>query len=91
MKNLFLDGSLLIVADAVMGHENEKNELIYSNQTGQCLLKNVRIENEGIDWNAEDHLFWKHDIKRRESLTIHLCGHSRFEAQNVTFKGDQYN
>ena len=51
-------------------------------------MKNVRIENAGIDWNAEDHLFWKHEIKRRSSLTIHLQGHSRFEAENVTFKGD---
>lgn len=88
MKNLFLDGSLLIFADAVMGHTDEEETLVYSHRTGQCILKNVRVENDGIDWNAEDHLFWKHDIKRCESLTLHLRGNSRFEAQDVTFKGD---
>ncbi len=88
MKGLFLDGSLLIFADNLMGHKDPKGQLVYSNHTGQCSLKNVRIENAGIDWNAEDHLFWKHEIKRRSSLTIHLQGHSRFQAENVTFKGD---
>jgi len=89
MKNLSLDGSLLIFAERIMGHVDSSGHLVNSNQTGQCVLKNVRIENEGIDWNAEDHLFWKHEINRKASLTIHLKGHSRFEAQNVTFKGDQ--
>jgi len=88
LKNLFLDGSLLIFADNLMGHKDTQGQLAYSNRTGQCCLKNVRIQNEGIDWNAEDHLFWKHEIKRRASLTIHLVGHSRFEAENVTFTGD---
>ena len=89
MKDFFLDGSLLIFAEAVMGHTDKEGRLVYSPQTGQCILKNVRIENKGIDWNDENHIFWKHDIKRRESLTIHLHGNSRFEAENVMFKGNQ--
>ena len=89
IKNLFLRGSLLILADRIMGHSDRAGHLVYSHQTGQCILKNVWIENEGIDWNGEDHLFWKHEIKRKASLTIHLKGHSRFEAENVLFKGNQ--
>ena len=88
MKNLLLDGSLLIFADNVIGHADELGILKYSNRTGQCSLKNVRIENEGIDWHAEGHLLWKHEISRKASLTIHLKGHSRFEAENVIFKGN---
>ena len=53
------------------------------------MLKNVRVENEGIDWNADEHLFWKHEVKRKASLTILLSGHCRFEANDVTFYGDQ--
>jgi len=89
MHDLFLDGSLLIFAEAIMGHLDDEGHLVYSNQTGQCNLKNVRVENEGIDWNADNHLFWKHEIKRQASLTIHLKGHSRFDADGVTFKGNQ--
>jgi hypothetical protein len=89
MHTLFLKGSLLIFAENVMGHEGSDETVTYSSKTGQCILENVRVENQGINWGANDHLFWKHEISRKESLTIRLKGHSRFEARNITFKGNQ--
>lgn len=85
-ENLELSGSLLIQATHLMGHK-EKDILRYSDQTGRCILKNVRVENEGIDWE-EDHLFWRHDIKRKEALKIILHGRSAFIAEGVTLQGD---
>lgn len=86
LKNLTLEGSLLIHATDVMGHK-EEGVLKYSEKTGQCLLKNVRVVNAGIDWE-EDHLFWRHDVKRRGGLTIVLHGHSRFIAEDLIIEGN---
>jgi UTP---glucose-1-phosphate uridylyltransferase len=87
LKNLELRGSLLIHAQRVMGHVDEEGHLQYSDFTGQCSLKNVRVENRGIDWE-KDHLFWKHEIKRTAALKIVLHGHSQFVAEDVTIHGD---
>ncbi|MBF5059746.1 UTP--glucose-1-phosphate uridylyltransferase [Candidatus Neptunochlamydia vexilliferae] len=87
IENLTLEGSLLIDATNIMGHQ-EEGLLRYSDQTGQCILKNVTVKNEGIDWEEEDHLFWKHEVKRRSALKVVLHGHSQFIAENVTLRGD---
>ncbi len=87
IENLTLEGSLLIHATNIMGHK-EEGVLRYSDQTGQCILKNVTIKNGGIAWEEEDHLFWKHEVKRRSALKIVLHGHSQFIAENVTLEGD---
>ena len=89
IATLELKGSLLITATSIMGHTDDKGQLYYSNRTGQCILRRVRVENRGIDWN-DDHLFWKHDVKRSESLQIELQGHAQFVAEDVTLKGDQH-
>ncbi len=89
IKNLFLEGSLLILANAVHGHHH-LGKRIYSNKTGQCILENIHVQNQGIDWDAKDHLFWKHVMKRKESVIIELLGHSRFEARNVIFRGNHF-
>lgn len=86
LENLSLDGSLLIHATDPMGHI-EKGILKYSNQTGRCQLKNIRVNNGGIDWD-EDHLFWKHEVKRVAALKIVLHGNSEFYAENITIDGD---
>ena len=86
LKDLNLEGSLLIHATDVMGHK-EEGLLTYSEKTGQCVLENVHVVNEGIDWE-ENHLFWRHDVKRCSSLTITLHGHSRFVAKDLTISGD---
>ncbi len=86
LDSLQLDGSLLIHATDPLGHL-ENGILKYSNQTGQCYLKNVRVKNGGIDWE-EDHLFWKHEVKREAALKIVLHGHSQFFAEAITIEGD---
>ena len=86
IENLSLEGSLLIHAENVMGHR-EEGVLKYSEKTGQCILENVRVLNEGIDWE-EDHLFWKHEVKRKGSLKITLHGHSRFVAKDIEIVGN---
>ncbi|QVL58131.1 MAG: UTP--glucose-1-phosphate uridylyltransferase [Simkaniaceae bacterium] len=86
LENLSLDGSLLIHATDPVGHI-EKGILNYSNQTGRCHLKNICVKNGGIDWE-EDHLFWKHEVKRVAALKIVLHGHSEFFAENITINGD---
>ncbi len=88
IANLHLKGSLLIRADAVMGHLDDKAKLCYSHRTGQCILRHVRVENNGIDWSG-DHLFWKHDVQRAAAFTLILHGHSQFVAEDVTLQGDQ--
>ncbi len=88
IKNLRLDGSLLVIADRIMGHTDAQGTLHYSDRTGQCILKNVTIENGGIDWKGESHSAWKHQMKRKETFRIYLQGHSRFEAENVIFRGN---
>ncbi|MDJ0651448.1 MAG: UTP--glucose-1-phosphate uridylyltransferase [Simkaniaceae bacterium] len=86
LENLALNGSLLILATDPMGLI-EKETLVYSNQTGCCHLKNVQVKNGGIDWD-EDHLFWKHEIKRVAALKIVLHGHSEFFAEDLKIEGD---
>ena len=86
LENLSLNGSLLIHATDPMGPV-EKEILSYSHQTGRCHLKNVQVVNGGIDWE-EDHLFWKHEVKRVAALKIVLHGHSEFFAENLTIEGD---
>ena len=87
LVDLTLEGSLLITATAVMGHLDGEGKLCYSHRTGQCLLHRVRVVNKGIDW-SEDHLFWKHDVERLESLDIRLHGNSQFIAKDLTLRGD---
>lgn len=53
---------------------------------GRLVLKNVTIQNAGIDLTQEN-LFWKHRIFKSEEMKIVLQGRSEFYAENITFKG----
>ena len=87
IKGLTLDGSLRIEAENIMGHINEEGLLCYSDYVGKCNLKNVRIINDGIDY---DHpcVFWKGELTRRQSCYIKILGSGEFVAENVTLSGD---
>lgn len=50
---------------------------------GRCKLQNVKVQNEGINWNSGDNIYWKHDVQRFEALKIILHGNAEFEATNV--------
>lgn len=87
IENLEVDGSFLVIAKRVMGSVNSEGILKYSDHVGRCTLKNVRIQNKGIDYSKEN-IFWKPTIYRLESCEIHLEGNSEFHAEDVTFEGD---
>lgn len=87
LENLELDGSLLISAHNCMGHKLQ-GILRYSQQTGKCVLKNVRVENRGINRGATE-CYWRNQIKRHQALTILLEGRSEFYAEGVAFHGNQ--
>ncbi len=87
-ENLVVNGSLLIQADAIMGHL-EEGRLIYSEKVGRCVLKNVTIVNKGIDHDLPN-VYWKNEIARQEVCHILLRGMSEFYAENVTLQGDHF-
>jgi UTP---glucose-1-phosphate uridylyltransferase len=89
LNNLDLQGSLLILADSITGHKDERGLLHPSHFGGKCFLSNVRVENLGMSENREGR-FWTGDAPRRESLTIRISGNGEFHAENVTLKGS-YN
>lgn len=71
IRNLTLDGCL---------------EVQSSTLEGRLVLKNVTIQNAGIDLTQEN-IFWKHQIVKSEEMKVILQGRSEFYAENVTFKG----
>lgn len=86
MCDTSIKGSLLIKALCPLGHLNENNELIYSENMGKCQLRNCEIDNEGIDFSAVN-TFWQSDIVRNEVMCIQLEENAEFFAENVVFKG----
>ncbi|GIL74006.1 hypothetical protein Vretimale_5061 [Volvox reticuliferus] len=63
--------------------------LRYGPRCGRLQLENVRICNQGINWQDPDNVYWKHQVSRRESCKIVLLGQSEFEAHDVTISGSQ--
>lgn len=75
LENLHLDGSLVI----------EANNL----EVGSCILKNVRVQNKGLD-KASTAFLWKNEVVRQEHVSITLRGNGQFYAEDVTFKGTHH-
>ncbi|XP_034906978.1 UTP--glucose-1-phosphate uridylyltransferase 3, chloroplastic isoform X2 [Populus alba] len=92
-RNVQLDGSLIIIAENVMGSTrmdpNGEPILQYGNRCGRCRLQNVKVVNKGINWSFGDNIYWKHDVQRFEALKVILHGNAEFEADNVTVQGNQ--
>lgn len=53
---------------------------------GRCKLQNVKVLNEGIDWNFGDNVYWKHVVQRIEACKVVLHGNAEFEATDVILK-----
>lgn len=87
LENFDLDGSLSISAEALMGKKDAAGILRYGDETGKCILKNVKIRNQGID-RAASSTFWKNAIVRKECCQILLRGNGEFYAEDVTLEGD---
>ncbi len=75
MENTEIQGSLIIQTKG----EGKKALL------GRCLLKNVRVLNEGFDRNACN-VYWKNRIKRNEALHVLLHERAEFVAEGVVFE-----
>ncbi|KAH9767194.1 UTP--glucose-1-phosphate uridylyltransferase 3 [Citrus sinensis] len=91
-RNVQLDGSLIIVAENVMGStriaDNGESILQYGHRCGRCKLNNVKVLNKGIDWDCGDNTYWKHDVQWFEALKVILHGNAEFEASDVTLQGN---
>jgi len=70
MENVEVEGSLQIQAA----------------YQGKCTLKNVKIQNQGID-SSKENIYWKNQIERFETLQIVIEGDGEFIAEGVVFKG----
>lgn len=79
IEHLELKGSLIISAES---SQRKKNSFM----SGKCILRNVKVQNAGIDKNSQP-IYWKYHFKRKEALTITVLGSGEFYAENVTFKG----
>uniref|UniRef100_A0A1J3EFQ4 UDP-sugar pyrophosphorylase n=1 Tax=Noccaea caerulescens TaxID=107243 RepID=A0A1J3EFQ4_NOCCA len=92
-NNVQVDGSLIITADNAMGsttiNENGEPILQYGLRCGRCKLHNVKVVNQGIDWNSKSNVYWRNDVNRLEACKIILHGKGEFEASNVTIQGNQ--
>ncbi|KAK6932981.1 hypothetical protein RJ641_035875 [Dillenia turbinata] len=92
-RNVQLDGSMIIVAENVMGSimtdKDGEPILQYGRRCGKCKLQNVKVQNKGINWNCKENVYWKHDMQRHQALKVILRGNAEFEATNVTLKGNQ--
>ncbi|XP_061376575.1 UTP--glucose-1-phosphate uridylyltransferase 3, chloroplastic [Gastrolobium bilobum] len=91
-RNVQLNGSLIIIAENVMGsmktNENGESILHYGQRCGRCKLQNVKVLNKGIDWKYGGNIYWKHDVQRSEMLQIILHGNAEFEATDVVLQGN---
>ncbi len=86
LQNLEVRGSLQIEAEQIMGHLDSDGILHYSDRVGECHLKNVVVDNLGVDWGRSQP-FWKMGLTRFETVRIELKGRSIFRAENVHFLG----
>lgn len=85
-ENVDLKGSLLVIADRITGHVDGEGITRYNSHSGKCILKNVVIENEGID--RSNSVYWNYEIKRKEALSLFIEGNGEFIAENVNFQGN---
>lgn len=83
--DLRLDGSLQILADNPLGQGRGRR---YSEQSGKCILRNVTVQNAGIDKEKATNL-WGAAVPTKESFVVKIEGNGEFFAQDVTFCGEQ--
>jgi hypothetical protein len=89
LRDVHVRGSLFIRATSPLGHHDSEQRLHYSDRGGRCRLRQVRVENQGVDY-GHLHSVWRDEIGRKESLSIILHGNAEFEASNVTIRGNHH-
>lgn len=95
IANFDVDGSFIVIADAPLGRYDDGLSssdgplLKYSGDTcGRMRLKNVKIQNRGIDWSHPDNVYWRHRVERKECCRVLLHGNAEFDAADVELSGD---
>lgn len=83
IKDLSVEGSLIIQSDQALGVKDEKGILRFGDRVGRCTLKRVRVSNAGLDKGS---LFWTGLRSRKGSCIITLKGFSEFYAEDVTLE-----
>lgn len=86
LKNLKLQGSLIVRAENVLGEKDSEGMILYDKNTGKCQLHNVEIHNKGIQRSAPN-VYWKNQIKHLEKVEIILHGNAEFFAENIKLEG----
>lgn len=87
MHDVHTEGSLRITAENITGHIDEKGLRRNSLHTGKCVLRNVKVINDGIDYD-QPYVLWKREYIRKQSFHIHILGSGEFFAEDVCFRGD---
>lgn len=86
MENFYLQGTIRIKADAIMGKVERDGKRIYSESSAKCYLKNVTVKNLGPPY--KENSSWPLDPKREESLEILIHGSGEFFAEDITLEGN---
>ena len=85
------EGSELQIAipDTLLANLDVRGSLLIegADTTPSIILRDVSINNSGIDWDAPQAL-WKNEIVRKGVCTIRLGEGAEFVAENVTLSGD---
>lgn len=88
IKNLDLDGSLIIEAESIMGKKDAGGSLRFqSSYCGKCTLVNVTVRNQGRERTPGKNA-WQCQHDRKEALRITLHGNAEFFAEDVLLEGD---
>lgn len=86
-EELHLEGSLKITAENIMGDRSADGQIRYSDQTGKCMLRRLKVRNRGIDKGARS-CYWKNEITRHELCEIIIRGNGEFMAEDVSLQGN---
>lgn len=87
MKDVEINGSLLIEARDIIGCRDPQGHIKYTSSVGRCLLRNVKINNKGIRRDAQN-IYWKNKIVRDEAAKIIIHGNGELVAENLQLDGD---
>ncbi len=87
-RNLQVQGSLRVIAKHPLGKLDANGKLLYDLEAPSCVLENVSIENQGVDWGASSP-YWKMNLRRKESVSIIFKGKGKLLMQNTKLKGSQ--
>ncbi len=84
IDHLALKGSLLIQSTTPLGYL--KGGILRYGAEPRCFLKNLTIDNRGIDTSSRQ-CYWKNDPIRHEEVRIVLHEGAEFRAENLVLQG----